>query len=244
MIYQFDINSDMGEGQDNDELLMPFIHAVNIACGGHFGDLITMRKTVRLAKKHGLKIGVHPSYPDKENFGRKSMKLNEVLFIQTVQNQIESFIRIVEEEDAALNHIKPHGALYNDLVLSDELSRLFLKAINNYKTDVKLFVPYNSSIEKQAIKNGFSVVYEAFADRHYNDDLSLVSRSEPNAIIADLDIIVERVLRMKTRNEVKTNKGQVQKILAETFCVHSDTKNAPEIAKCLFNLNTLKSRFE
>lgn len=230
---KLDINCDVGEGFGNEGEMMPFIQSCNIACGGHAGNALSMVEIVRLAIRHKVKIGAHPSYPDVENFGRKSIKISTIELSRTISGQIDSLERIIVNCGGRMNHIKPHGALYNDLVMSDELSITFLNIIKTYKKEVKLFVPYNSAVAKIAMRDGFTVVYEAFADRNYNTDLSLVSRNDKNAVITDPKIMLERILDIKNKRLIKTISGKHMAILASTFCVHSDTPNIIDSIKYL-----------
>jgi len=186
---RLNINCDVGEGVNNEMTLMPYIQSCNIACGGHAGNKKLMEKVVKLALKHEVNIGAHPSYPDIENFGRKTMIIDPSELAKTIQKQINLLNKIVIEQGGSLSHIKPHGALYNDVSKNKDLALHFLNAILPYKNSVKLFVPFNSEIEICALENGFSIVYEAFADRNYNDDLSLVARNEKEAVITDVRLL-------------------------------------------------------
>jgi len=233
-----DINCDVGEGIGNEHELMPFIQSCNIACGGHAGSELSMKEMVMLAKKHKVKIGAHPSYPDIENFGRKSIILGKEELARTLLDQIETLRGIVVNCGGKLNHIKAHGALYNDLMTNEELSFEFLDIITPYKNDVKLFLPDRSVIANIAIRQGFNVDYEAFADRNYNDDLSLVPRKEKNAVITHPDTILKQVLEIKNNATVTSISGLQIPILAGTICLHSDTDNIIESLKYLNqNLN-------
>ncbi|MDH5365910.1 MAG: 5-oxoprolinase subunit PxpA [Cyclobacteriaceae bacterium] len=226
-----DINCDVGEGVNNEHLLMPYITSCNIACGGHAGDEKMMTKVVELAKKHQVKIGAHPSYPDKENFGRKSILLSAKELNKTINHQIKALEKVASEFDMQLHHIKPHGALYNDIAKDNSLAKIFLDAIHKHLEKYVLYVPYESQIEKEALRNNFKIIYEAFADRNYNDDLNLVSRKESNAILTDVNQIIEHISLIKEKGEVRTISGQHLEIKASTFCVHSDTNNSVEIVK-------------
>ncbi|AXG71489.1 kinase A inhibitor [Kordia sp. SMS9] len=227
------INCDVGEGADNEEILMPYISACNIACGGHAGNSETMHEVVTLAKKYQVAIGAHPSYPDRENFGRISVNMASAEFIKTIQNQIESLEKIVALHAAKITHIKPHGALYNDVAKSSAKAQLFLKAITKYKEKYKLYVPYNSVIEKLALQQKFKVIYEAFADRNYTDDLTLVSRTKEHAVLTKIGEIIPHVSRLKNEQKVQTVSGEKISLKSDTFCVHSDTPNAIEIIQQL-----------
>ena len=236
---KIDINCDVGEGLNNEDVLMQYIQSCNIACGSHAGDEKQMQNIVALAIKYKVKIGAHPSYPDEENFGRKTMIMEPDEFKKSIQNQINLLLKIVKEQGVSLHHIKPHGALYNDLAKSDDLSVKFLNAVMPYKNMVKLYVPYNSAIEKNALKKGFPIIYEAFADRNYYDDLSLVSRQEKEALITNPKLILQNVLEMVNTQKVTTVSGKKVPIKAATFCVHSDTENAIEIVQVLNRYNIL-----
>ncbi|MGH1383130.1 5-oxoprolinase subunit PxpB [Kordia sp.] len=227
------INCDVGEGVDNEEILMPYINACNIACGGHAGDAETMHEVVALAKKYQVEIGAHPSYPDRENFGRISVDMASAEFIKTIQQQITNLEEIVALHAAKIVHIKPHGALYNDVAKSEEKAQLFLKAISKYKGKYKLYVPYNSVIETFALQQNFEIVYEAFADRNYNDDLTLVSRKKNNAILTKIEEVIPHVSRLKNEQKVQTISNQKIILKSDTFCVHSDTLYAIEIVQQL-----------
>ena len=237
-MYKIDINCDVGEGLGNEREIMPFIQSCNIACGGHAGNESLMEEVVALAIKNNVKIGAHPSYPDVENFGRRSIKLSKNAFTDTILDQINTLRRIIADGGARMNHIKAHGALYNDLVVNEELTNDYLNILAVYKENIKFFVPYGSVIAEVAIKNGFTIVYEAFADRNYNDDLSLVSRKEKNAMISDPKIMLEHILEIKNLGTIRTIRGKHIPIKANTFCLHSDTENIIESIKYLDqNLN-------
>ena len=229
-----DINCDVGEGLNNEHLLMPYISSCNIACGGHAGDLVTIRKVVALAKVYDVKIGAHPSYPDPENFGRITMQLSPDELSKTINDQIQSLLKVVFDAGSKLHHIKPHGALYNDLAKNLPLAKIFLNAIEGYREQYALYVPFGSAIEKEALARNFKIIYEAFADRNYNDDLSLVSRQKKDALLTNSDHIITHISLMRS-GQVKAISGKKIPIKADTFCVHSDTNNAIDIVKTIHN---------
>ncbi|WP_291959554.1 5-oxoprolinase subunit PxpA [Maribacter sp.] len=230
-----DINCDVGEGVGNEKDLFPMISSCNIACGGHAGSKETIKLCLELAKKHQVKVGAHPSYPDIENFGRVSMSISNEVLIKSIQTQMQTFESVREEIDIPLHHIKPHGALYNDIAKDVQLAETFLTAIAPYKHTVLLYVPYNSIIQKLAIKNGFEVLVEAFADRNYNDDLSLVSRKEKDALITSGKEVLNHILHMYNDKLVKTITGKNVTIEADTYCIHGDTPAALQILTYLSN---------
>ena len=224
-----DINCDVGEGIGNEADLLPLISSCNIACGGHAGDDRSMFLVVKLAKQHGVKIGAHPSYPDKENFGRFSMDIGSTELTNSIRTQINALETILHKEQVSLHHIKPHGALYNDLAKNGALADLFLKAIASYRESAFLYAPPGSVIAKKAVKNDFKVKLEAFADRSYNPDQSLVSRKLPNAVLNDPKIVLNHLVKMVRENKVLTIDGKEAHIEAQTYCLHGDTPNALQI---------------
>lgn len=228
-----DINCDVGEGMGNERGLMPLISSCNIACGGHSGNFDSMSEVARLAKEHGVKVGAHPSYPDLENFGRLSMKLPKSNLIESIQNQIGGFKSILNKENIPLHHIKAHGALYNDIAIDKVLAETYLEAVTNYKDNVLLYVPFQSAIAELADQHDFQIKYEAFADRNYNADLSLVSRKLPKAIIKKPEEVLKHLLCMVEEGRILTIDGDQIRIRADTYCVHGDTPTALQILNYL-----------
>jgi len=241
---QLKLNSDLGEGTGNDARLMPYLFACNIACGGHFGDASTIRTTVKLALQHQVKIGAHPSYPDKANFGRKSIKLTPAVLQQSLKDQLFMFCKVLEDCGASLHHIKAHGALYNDIAKNENLAETYLSAIKAYKNNCLLFVPDHSVVKKLALRKDFPICIEAFADRNYTDDGCLVPRSHPQAVIHQPENAVKQVGAMLNLKQVVTLSGKKIPIQAETFCLHSDHKNTLKIARELHvTFNQKEARF-
>lgn len=233
MLQTIDINVDVGEGVNNEAQLMPYISSCNIACGGHAGDLDTMRTVVKLAKQYRVKIGAHPSFPDKENFGRKPMEISSAALFKSIREQINGLLSVLRSENARLQHIKPHGALYNLATTDDSIATVIIEAVKSISLPIKLYVPYNSVIAELALKEKIPIVYEAFADRNYNDELTLVSRDNENAIISDSNKLFDHVSRMIKRQKVKTISGIEVKIIANTFCIHGDNPKAIKLIKDL-----------
>lgn len=225
------INCDLGEGLNNEHIIMPLIDSCNIACGGHAGDNGSMIECVEISIKNNVKIGAHPSYPDKINFGRKKIDISPSELSYSIISQIESLETIADSYGLELNHIKAHGALYNQMIIDAELSNFYLDTIKDFKNKCSLYIPYKSEIEKIALKKGFSIIYEAFGDRNYNDDLSLVSRNNENALITNPESVVNHIKTIKETETVKTINGNYKKIKFDTICIHSDTNNSIEILK-------------
>lgn len=222
------INCDLGEGGENDAQLMPLISACNIACGGHAGTIETMKKTVDLAMEHEVEIGAHPSYPDKENFGRRNLKIESSELKRSLKGQILSLKQITEAEGAILTHIKPHGALYNDAAKDPILANIIIETVLEIDEYLQLFVPPFSVISEEA-EGKLKVVFEAFADRNYNPDHSLVSRENPAGLITEKEQVFEHLFRMISKGEIRCLNGEIIPSKAITFCLHSDTPNSEEI---------------
>lgn len=208
---------------------MPYIDACNIACGGHAGNHESMSRVVILAKKHQVAVGAHPSYPDRENFGRQSMMIDRKALITSIQNQVKALEVIVKDHGLILSHIKPHGALYNDMYNDKPLSATFLEAVRPWKKLLKIVLPHTAVVSTLAIEQDFSVWYEAFGDRNYHSDLSLVGRSEKHAVISNPDQVWQHIKTMIDHNWVTTVDGQKKEITADTFCIHGDNPRVIEI---------------
>ncbi|WP_178988181.1 5-oxoprolinase subunit PxpA [Winogradskyella schleiferi] len=232
-VISIDINADVGEGLGNESDLMPFLSSCNIACGGHAGDEVMMRHVVNLAKKHHVKVGAHPSFPDKANFGRVNLDISDAELYASIIDQISALKNIAEAEGVTLNHIKPHGALYNLAAKDEKIARLIIEVIKRLELTIALYAPFNSVIANLAKQENIAVTFEAFADRNYNDDLSLVSRTNSNAILHKKEAVLSHVLNMIKNEKVTSISGVEVPIKATTICVHGDTKNALEILKYL-----------
>jgi UPF0271 protein len=214
-----DVNCDMGEGVPDQEAMMPFLTSANIACGGHAGDEDTMRTTIQQAMRHGLKIGAHPGYFDKANFGRTEMMLPEEEIAMVVHAQCAVFGRIAEQCGARVTHVKPHGALYNQAVKSAAISRAIAEGVGRWRRDVAIMGLAGSLMLDVFREAGFRAMAEAFADRRYEADGTLRSRKFEDALIRDPQAAAEQALRIAKDG------------LAETICIHGDTPGALSIAR-------------
>lgn len=236
---RFEINCDLGESMGNDHKLMPLIDACSVACGGHIGDEQSMRGIVRLAKRHFVKVGAHPSFPDKEGFGRQVFEITPADLQKSLEVQVRSLEIICKAEDIQLDYIKPHGALYNQAVKDVTTAKTIITVMKSFP-ELKLYAPWKSVIAKLASQENIPVMHEAFADRKYNKDLSLVSRSEPNAIIQEPVSAAEQAYIILTESQVITSKWERVEIKADTICVHGDNPAAVDILKRLNQLKEAK----
>ena len=238
---KIDINADIGEGCFNDKDLFSLISSCNIACGGHFGDKKSIQKSIRLAINNDVKIGAHPSFPDKLNFGRKIIKISSNNLEKSLTSQINLVIKIAKDHHKRIHHVKPHGALYNLAFYDFKTCETIINCIKKIPYKVILFSQYKSLLSNLASKNGIKIYNEVFIDREYNDDLSLVSRENKNAITNDQDIINKKVLKIIKKNQITSINNVQMNIKADTFCIHGDNPNALMIMKSLISfLNSHK----
>jgi UPF0271 protein len=226
-----DINCDMGEGVGNDEEIIPFISSASIACGYHAGNENTMRQTIDCCIKYNVAIGAHPSFPDKENFGRSEMNLPADKIYELVSAQIKILSGIAESKGATLHHVKPHGALYNMAAQYQSIAAAIAKAVKDIDSALILYGLANSYSIDEAKKIGLQTANEVFADRTYQDDGTLTSRKLPNALVEDPDKAIKQVLQMIKNKTVNSVSGKLISMNAETVCIHGDGKHAVEFAK-------------
>lgn len=233
MTLRVDLNCDLGEGCDNDAELMKFISSANIACGGHAGDIDTMRRTVELALKNNVAIGAHPGYADRENFGRLSQELNRKEIIDLITDQIADLQSVCDEFDVKLTHVKPHGALYNQSAKNPEIAAAVAEAVMSVDQQLLLFGLASSLSISEAQRVELRTASEVFADRTYQNDGSLTPRTEPYALITAINESVEQVLDMLKYGRVRTVDAVMIQIKAETVCIHGDGEKAIEFAMAI-----------
>ena len=227
-----DINCDLGEGLENEEALMPYISSCNLACGGHAGDAATIKKVVELAKKFAVGVGAHPSFPDRENFGRLKLDLPFRELKHALRDQISLVAEACANQNLPVHHMKLHGALYNLCATDADYAEAMTDFLAENYPEIPVYVPYNSVIHRVA-KGRLKLIYEAFADRNYEADGSLVSRSENNAMITDKNQLAEHVIRLVKTGEIQSISGAVLKLQADTICVHGDTPNSVKLLSFL-----------
>ena len=233
MSRHIDLNCDMGEGETDastalDRELMRFISSCSIACGGHAGSEHTMRRTAASALDAGLRIGAHPSYPDRENFGRQSMSISGIALSIAITEQIAALKAIVTELGGELSFVKPHGALYNDMARDAELTSLVVTTIKEFDPTLKIMGLAGSHCRAICEDLAIPFLGEAFADRRYDDDGQLSPRSQNGAVITEPETAVTQILSIVEHARVESINGKWLPLQAQSICVHSDTPGALE----------------
>jgi len=233
-----DLNCDMGEAfgnypMPNDEILMDYISSANIACGFHAGDPEVMQRTVNLALKKGVAIGAHPGLPDLQGFGRRNMKITPNEAYQITLYQIGSLYGFVKAASGKLNHVKPHGALYNMAAADASLARAIAQAVYDFDSTLILYALAGSEMIKAAENLGLVTASEVFADRTYQPNGQLTPRTEENALVTDETLAIEQVLTMVQNQYVIATNNQKVNLKAETLCLHGDGIHAVNFAKTI-----------
>lgn len=226
-----DLNADLGEGfghsrQTEDEALLDLVSSANIACGFHAGDATTMRDTVRAAASRGVVIGAHPSYPDIPGFGRRELGLSPKEIQFHVAYQLRTFREICLSENAKLSYVKAHGALYNRAARDSSAAAAIAQAICEVDPSLVLLGLAGSEMAEAATRSRLRFVPEAFADRAYKRDGSLVRRQEPGAVIRDAQTVAERAITLAKTNTVVADDGTALRVVAQSLCVHGDNPDA------------------
>ncbi|MEO6968988.1 MAG: 5-oxoprolinase subunit PxpA [Rhodanobacteraceae bacterium] len=233
-----DINADLGESfgawrMGDDAAVMSHISSANIACGFHAGDPGVMRRTVALAMKHGVAIGAHPSLPDLQGFGRREMRVTPDEAYALTLYQIGALAGIERASGLKPHHVKPHGALYNMAARDRGLADAIAHAVNDFDTHLILVGLAGGALIEAGHDAGLVVAREAFCDRRYRADGSLAPRSEPGAVIENIDAVIEQALSIVMHDEATATDGTRVHIEADTLCVHGDRPNAGEFAQRL-----------
>ncbi len=233
-----DINCDMGEGfgvyrLGADELMMPHITSANVACGFHAGDPMIMDRTVRLARQHGVAVGAHPSFPDLWGFGRRALGASPEEVRNYVIYQVGALEAFARSHGVRLQHVKPHGAVYNMAARDRRLARALAEGVKAVNPELIFVALANSALEEEARELGLRVASEAFADRAYRSDGTLVPRGQPGAVLRDVDQVVRQVLSMLRDGFVQAQDGSRVPVRPHTICVHGDTPGAPDFVAAL-----------
>ncbi|MFT7110182.1 MAG: UPF0271 protein [Psychrobacter glaciei] len=223
------LNCDLGESFGSwtmglDQAVFPYINQANIACGFHAGDPLIMMNTLALAKSHGVTVGAHPAYPDLVGFGRRSMNCSEVEIMALVLYQVSALDGLASSQGITMEYVKPHGALYNDMMAKPAVRMAIMKAIAQFHRPVKLMLQATqdySQHEAEAKELGIELLFEAFADRCYADDGKLLSRALPGAVHSK-EKMLEQVKQLKEHGTITSVNGKQLNIKADSLCVHGD----------------------
>lgn len=232
--YQIDLNSDVGESYGTykiglDEEVIPLISSANIACGFHAGDPAVMRRTIALAKEHGVALGAHPGFPDLMGFGRRNIDATMEEIRDYITYQIGALQGFAISQGMKLQHVKAHGALYNMAAQDIRIAEAITEAVSRLDKDLILVMlpgPQKNEVQEIGRRYGIRIVFEFFADRGYNSDGTLVSRREPGAIIHDSQLAADRVLKMVTEGKIASKDGTEIEVASDTICVHGDNPAA------------------
>ncbi len=222
-----DLNCDLGESSGSDAAIMPYITSANVACGFHAGNPSVMQATVRLAKQYGAAVGAHPGWPDLQGFGRREMSFNTEEVEALVLYQMGALEAIARAEGVELRHVKPHGALYNQAAVNAALAEAVARAVKRFSRDLVLVGLAGSSLVESARGIGLSAASEAFPDRVYNPDGTLMPRSLPGAVLHDPAAVAENALRLATKGIRFGEKV----VFPDTLCLHGDNETAAENAR-------------
>ena len=232
---EININCDLGENSklhstENDPLLLEIVNSANIACGYHAGDKPTMEKTIEISKKNKVSVGAHPSFNDPENFGRKRLNLPSSEIAKLIIDQINILSNVAVKAGMKVTHVKPHGALNNMACENYDLAKVISESIIQVNKELIFLVPTGSQMEKAGKKLGMKIAAEIFADRNYEDDGNLVSRSKNNAMIIDPEIAKKHVIRMVESQALNCYSGKQIPCEIDSICVHGDGKSAVSTA--------------
>ena len=235
---EININCDLGEKSkyhsiENDPELLNIVNSANIACGYHAGDEETMNMVIKISKSNGVSIGAHPSFNDPENFGRKRINLTSSEINKLITNQYEILQKVAQKHNEKVTHIKPHGALNNMACENFELANTIAKAINNIDKNIIFLVPTGSKMEIAAKKLNMKIACEIFADRNYEDDGNLVSRSKDHALITDPEVAKKHVLSMVKNQALNCYSGKQIPCEIDSVCIHGDNQSSLATAKSI-----------
>ena len=235
---EININCDLGEksklhNNENDPFLLGIVNSANVACGYHAGDEETMDQVIKISKENSVSIGAHPSFKDIENFGRKRMTLSDTEIRKLIIDQYEILQKIASNNNENVTHIKPHGALNNMACEDLDLATTIAKAVHEIDKDMIYLVPTGSKMEIAAKKLNMKIACEIFADRNYEDDGNLVSRSKPNALITDPEQAKKHVLSMVQNQALNCLSGKQIPCEIDSVCIHGDNKSSLDTAKSI-----------
>lgn len=232
------LNCDLAEGDDPAELVveervMPHIHLANIACGYHAGNTEVMRATLSMAGQHQIRVAAHPGYADREFFGRRSLQLTSTDLIRLIHEQLETLGQLADAAGVAVEFVKPHGALYNDMMLNADVRTAVFRAVAHWggrPTLIMLATPHSHEHREEAAKQGLNVAFEAFADRGYGEDGLLLPRAHPGALLQGAAIL-RQVEQLQQNGTITTFNGRILTLAADTLCIHGDHPESVALAR-------------
>jgi len=233
-----DINCDMGEGMETDAMILPFISSANVACGYHAGDVETMKRTVQYCLDQQVAIGAHPSFYDRENFGRTDVTATGLQIkdiSEIIEAQLHTLQKVCLEMGAVMHHVKPHGALYNLAARDLAVAGLVCEAIANFNGTLILYGLSGSAMKSAAADYRLRFASEVFADRTYSDDGSLTPRSQGGALIADEERCIMQLSNMLRHKAVISQTGKAVPVEPETLCIHGDGRHAVSFAQTIYH---------
>ena len=230
---RIDFNCDLGEGCGDDAAILPHVSSANIACGGHAGDERTMRATLRLCRQFGVAAGAHPSFDDREHFGRRALAVAPDEVAWMVRDQVQRLAGIARAEDIPLTHVKPHGALYNIAADDGAVADAIARAVAQFDPSLVLFGLSGSALIEAGEHHGLRVAHEVFAERGYDARGRLLPRGTPGAVIESLEQAIAQVRRLALHGEVVASDGTVVRLRADTLCLHGDRNDAADFARAL-----------
>ena len=236
-----DINSDLGEFRNEKQLtnelnILNYISSCSIACGGHVGDVNSIKTIIEACKKHSIAIGPHPSYPDKEGFGRRMIDIESKDLENSIRDQINLFLKVADSLSMPVRHVKLHGRLYNEVSKSEVLSSLFINLIDSFKRDLSVIGPAKSLLGQMLEDKDIPFIPEAFIDRTYKEDLTLVDRSEEGSVLISVEEQINQARSIVCDEKIMSNNNKILNLKAETLCIHGDSPNSLEVAEALTNM--------
>lgn len=236
-----DINSDLGEFRNEKQLtnelnILNYISSCSIACGGHVGDVNSIKTIIEACKKHSIAIGPHPSYPDKEGFGRRMIDIESKDLENSIRDQINLFLKVADSLSMPVRHVKLHGRLYNEVSKSEVLSSLFVNLIASFKYDLSVIGPAESLLGQMLEDKDIPFIPEAFIDRTYKEDLTLVDRSEEGSVLISVEEQINQARSIVCDEKIMSNNNKILNLKAETLCIHGDSPNSLEVAEALTNM--------
>lgn len=229
--FHIDLNADVAEGCGQDDALLAIVSSANICCGLHAGSPAEMLKTLTLAKQHGVRVGAHPSFDDRVNFGRTNQQLPDDELVAVLRYQLGAIQAVCQSVGVTLSYVKPHGALYNQAAKDAHLAELIARTIKDFDPNLSVMALSGGALITAAQAHGLIAESEVFADRRYDDTGALIARTQPNAVIDNDDEALAQVLQMITDGSVTSVNGKRVAVQVDSICLHGDSQHAVEFAK-------------